>query len=148
MGYFAVPSGTPDFLEIKTLQDTANGIIRQVGVYYKEAAFATSQVTTIQAVLTTLKSENKIALFPDAVSERGQKHLKDLIELKQSGHNAAMLYIIGREDVNYFSPAHLVDKKYSELLQEASQQGVQILPYKCKLNESGIFVNVKIPFQT
>jgi len=59
LGYFAVPSGTPDFIEIKTLQDTANGIIRQVGVYYKEAALASSQVTAIQLVLTTLKGENK-----------------------------------------------------------------------------------------
>jgi len=59
IGYFDVPVGAPDFVEVKTLQDTALGTIRQVGVYFVEAVFATSQVTALQAVATTLKSESK-----------------------------------------------------------------------------------------
>ena len=59
LGYFDEPAGTPDFVEVKTLQDTALGTIRQVGVYYPLAAFATAQVTALQAVATTLKAESK-----------------------------------------------------------------------------------------
>lgn len=59
IGFFAVPVGAPDFLEVKTLQDTANGTIRQVGVYFKETALADAQVTALQAVATTLKGESK-----------------------------------------------------------------------------------------
>ena len=59
IGYFAMPAGAPDFLEVKTLQDTALGTIRQVGVFFVNAAFADAQVTALQAVATTLKGESK-----------------------------------------------------------------------------------------
>ena len=59
LGYFAVPVGTPDFTEVKTLQDTALGELRQIGVYFVESAFTTAQVTALQAVVTTLQSEYK-----------------------------------------------------------------------------------------
>lgn len=59
IGYFAEPVSTPTFIDVKTMQDTALGTIRQIGVYYPLAAFATAQVTALQAVATTLKSENK-----------------------------------------------------------------------------------------
>lgn len=59
IGYFAVPVGTPDFVEIQTLQDTALGELRQVGVYFISAAFDAAQVTAIQAVVTTLQAQYK-----------------------------------------------------------------------------------------
>lgn len=59
VGYFDVPAGAPDFLEVKTLQDAAIGAIRQIGVYFISSAFATAQVTALQAVVTTLQSEYK-----------------------------------------------------------------------------------------
>jgi len=59
IGYFAVPVGAPDFLEVKTMQDTALGTIRQVGVYFVAAAFVDAQVSALQAVATTLKAESK-----------------------------------------------------------------------------------------
>jgi hypothetical protein len=59
IGYFAVPVATPTFVDVKTIQDTALGTIRQMGVYFTDVAFATAQVTALQAVATTLKSENK-----------------------------------------------------------------------------------------
>lgn len=59
LGYFAEPVGTPDFVEVKTLQDTALGTIRQVGVYFVGSAFADAQVTALQAVRDTLDSESK-----------------------------------------------------------------------------------------
>ena len=59
IGIFTVPVGAPDFLEVKTMQDTALGTIRQVGVYFISAAYADAQVTALQAVVTTLKGESK-----------------------------------------------------------------------------------------
>jgi len=53
----------------------------------------------------TLLGDNKTALFPDAVSTRGQKHLATLTEIAKGGDRAVMLYIVQREDVNCFSPA-------------------------------------------
>jgi len=59
LGYFAEPVGAPDFLEVATLQNTALGTIRQVGVFFVGSAFADAQVTALQAVATTLKGESK-----------------------------------------------------------------------------------------
>lgn len=59
IGYFAVPVGAPDFLEVKTLQDAALGELRQVGIYYISDVFDTADVTAAQAVVTTLQGENK-----------------------------------------------------------------------------------------
>ena len=86
----------------------------------------------------TLLGENKTALFPDAVSERGQKHLKELIKIKESGIPSAMLYIIQREDVNKFSPAKEIDPEYAKLLEQAQKCGVEILAYQCSVNEEEV----------
>lgn len=100
--------------------------------------------TYVEVKNVTLKGENGTALFPDSVSTRGQKHLKELISLKQAGKNAAMLYIVNREDVTKFSPAVEIDPKYAELLKEAQKEGVQILAYQCKLTPSEIYLNTPI----
>jgi sugar fermentation stimulation protein A len=95
----------------------------------------------------TLLGEDRIALFPDSKSERGQKHLRELTELKKNNIRACMLYIVQREDVDSFSPASEIDPKYSQLLKEAEQVGVEILVYQCKLNELGVKIYKKLPYK-
>lgn len=59
IGYFAVPVGAPTFVDVKTVQDTALGTIRQFGVFWSDTVFADAQVSALQAVATTLKAESK-----------------------------------------------------------------------------------------
>lgn len=92
----------------------------------------------------TLWSEGNRALFPDAVSERGQKHLKELMEIKESGLRACMLYIVQRNDVDSFSPADEIDPKYGELLREAKSKGVEILCYQYKVTPEQIVLDKKL----
>ena len=92
--------------------------------------------------VTLVNGEN--ALFPDAVSTRGQKHLQELIDIKNSGTDAAMLFIISREDVNSFSPAIDIDPEYAKLLKEADKAGVKILAYKCIVSPNEVIVNQKV----
>ncbi|WP_127716982.1 DNA/RNA nuclease SfsA [Halobacteriovorax sp. HLS] len=93
----------------------------------------------------TLLGDDELALFPDSVSERGQKHLKELTKLKTDSIRACMLYIVQREDVNRFSPADKIDPTYAKLLKEAFENDVEILVYQCSLNELEIKVDRKIP---
>lgn len=93
----------------------------------------------------TLKLDG-VAQFPDAVSLRGQKHLKELMDLRKSGLRAAMLYVVQREDVQKMRPATGIDKKYSELLKEAHAAGVEIFVYQCKMNLSEISFGRSLPF--
>lgn len=89
----------------------------------------------------TLKGEGKQVLFPDAVTERGQKHLQELINIVESGKRACMLYIVQREDVSHFSPADSIDVRYGELLREAKEKGVEVLCYQCKLSPKEIIIH-------
>ncbi len=93
----------------------------------------------------TLKSNDGIARFPDSVSERGVKHLEELIGIKEDGHRAVMLFIIQREDIEIFAPAYIIDPVYSLMLKMAQESGVEILAYQCKMSSKEIVVNKKTP---
>lgn len=99
----------------------------------------------IEVKNVTLKLDGK-AQFPDAVSERGQKHLRELLDLKKAGFRSAMVYVVQRQDVETFTPAKSIDPKYASLLQEAYDGGVEIYVYQCELDETGIHFSRELPF--
>ena len=76
--------------------------------------------------------KNTRALFPDAPTERGTRHLKELQKLKQEGHRAVVLFICMRDDPEVFSPNNETDKVFSDQLSIAANSGVEILVYKIK----------------
>lgn len=80
----------------------------------------------------TLK-EGDFALFPDAVTTRGQKHLNTLIEAKEKGYRAVMLYVVQREDVTTFAPAHNIDLNYAQVLTQAYHKGVEIIAIQARV---------------
>lgn len=98
----------------------------------------------IEVKNVTLKEGEK-ALFPDAVTERGRKHLNTLIRVKQSGLRAVMLYIVQRMDVKIFSPAREIDPAYAEALDEAVRQGVDILVAQAEVSPNGISFHKMLP---
>jgi sugar fermentation stimulation protein A len=98
----------------------------------------------VEVKSVTLKLDG-IAQFPDAVSERGQKHLKELMALKGQGFRTVMLFVVQREDVTLMKPAASIDKKYASLLKEAHASGVEILAYQCKLSLNEIGFGNSIP---
>jgi len=91
--------------------------------------------------------EGDFALFPDAVTTRGQKHLKTLIKVKEQGIRAVMLYIIQRIDVSVFSPAKEVDPNYTELLQKAEKAGVEIIAIQAKVSPHEIKLLKELPVE-
>lgn len=76
-------------------------------------------------------SEGESALFPDAVTTRGQKHLLELIELQKQGFTTEILFVVQRTDCTVFSPCMEIDSKYAELLKQAQDQGVRVSAYPC-----------------
>ena len=79
-------------------------------------------------------AEGQTARFPDAVTERGQKHLRDLMELKSQGHGAELVFVVQREDCTSFAPADQIDLIYGKLLREAHQRGVVIRAFVCRID--------------
>lgn len=77
-------------------------------------------------------SEKNVALFPDAVTERGLKHLNELIELVKAGHSAELLFIVQRQDCDSFLPAYDIHPEYATTLQIAEESGVKLTALQCQ----------------
>ena len=88
-------------------------------------------------------AEGETALFPDAVTTRGTKHLKELMAMVAHGHRAVMVYLIQRMDCTTFSPAAEIDPTYTATLKEAAAHGVELLAYDCTLTQREI--NIRQP---
>lgn len=74
----------------------------------------------------TLLAADGCYAFPDAVTERGRKHLNELIEVVKAGHRAAMLFVIPRSDGTSFRAAHEIDPDYAEALRLSAEAGVEL----------------------
>lgn len=82
----------------------------------------------------TLLAEDGCYAFPDAVTERGRKHLLELIDVVKAGHRAAMLYVIPRSDGSVFRAAHEIDPAYTESLSKAVDAGVDIHAWQAEVS--------------
>lgn len=89
--------------------------------------------------------EGDVALFPDAVTERGRKHLETLVRIRHSGMRAVMLYVVQRTDVHLFSPAREIDPAYARALDEAVRQGVEILVAQARVSPERIEFHRMLP---
>lgn len=78
------------------------------------------------------------ARFPDAPTERGSKHLKELIKLKKEGNRCVVFFLIQHPVGKFFRPNWKNDHKFSQTLNEAYENGVEILVYRCDNQLDGI----------
>jgi sugar fermentation stimulation protein A len=88
-------------------------------------------------------AENGVALFPDAVTERGQKHLQEMMDLMEKGFTCEMIYVIQREDCKSFAPADDIDPEYGKILRQAVKKGLLVSALSCKLSEKQIILEAK-----
>ena len=100
----------------------------------------------IEVKNVTLSLKKGIAEFPDAITERGSKHLKELSKIKDKKTRAIMLYLIQRDDCKYFQIAKEIDEKYNSNLKKAIESGVEVLCYNCKFKNNKIELDKKIEF--
>jgi sugar fermentation stimulation protein A len=89
--------------------------------------------------------EDKQGYFPDAVTIRGQKHLRELIDIVEQGKRAVLLFAVLHSDINSVSPAKHIDPKYADLLLEAANKGVEIIAYKAQFSVTHLTLSSKIP---
>lgn len=87
----------------------------------------------------------RVAMFPDAVTLRGTKHLQELLTLRRSGCRAVVFFCVQREDVDCFRPAAHIDPVYARTLREVAEQGVEVLAYGARLNPAEIRVMERLP---
>lgn len=78
------------------------------------------------------------ALFPDAPTERGIKHIKELIHAKKQGIDTYIMFVIQMTGVHTFSPNKKMHPEFAEALIEAEKAGVKILAFQCEITEDDI----------
>jgi sugar fermentation stimulation protein A len=93
----------------------------------------------------TAAASRGVALFPDCVSDRGAKHLRELMRLKASGLRPVQVYCVQRGDVSEVRPADAIDPEYGRTLREALAAGVEVLAYRARVTPTEIEIEERIP---
>lgn len=86
-----------------------------------------------------------IGYFPDSVSERASKHLRELMRMVEEGHRGVIFFCVNHTGIKQVRPADHIDKVYGQLLREAKQKGVEILAYRSHITDDEIVLKDAIP---
>ena len=92
----------------------------------------------------TLENDG-VCAFPDAPTERGAKHLRELTELAKAGYGAYVLFVIQMADVKYLHPNDGTDPAFATALREAAKAGVQVLAYDCAVTPDTMVIHDPVP---
>ena len=101
----------------------------------------------IEVKNVTLSRKKGIAEFPDAVTSRGLKHIKELIKANEKGYKIYILYLIQRNDCKSFKIAEDIDPEYYDSLSKAVKKNLNVLCFDCKFSPKGIKLNQKVKFK-
>lgn len=116
----------------------------EFGIKSKETYIEVKNVTMCEDDLPN------VAQFPDSVTSRGAKHLRELVKEVEIGNRSVMFYLINREDGNSFKIAEHIDSKYKEAFDDAISKSVEILVYKTEFkfekNSCEIKIGKKLDF--
>jgi sugar fermentation stimulation protein A len=109
-------------------------------VFFQDQPSCFLEVKNVQ-----MSRQKGIAEFPDAVTSRGAKHWKELIEAKKQGFRAALCFCIQRSDVTCLRLAHDIDPAYAQAAQEAVAAGVEVYAYICEVTPETITMINQVP---
>jgi sugar fermentation stimulation protein A len=93
----------------------------------------------------TLCCVEQVACFPDAVTERGQKHLRELLQAKGEGWRTAVLFLVQRGEAESFTPADTIDAEYGRLLRAAVVGGVEALAWRTLVTPEAVTIDRELP---
>lgn len=91
--------------------------------------------------------ENDIARFPDAPTQRGVKHVEELIRCQEDGYEAYLLFVIQMKGIREFEPNWSTHPQFGEVLQKAQNAGVHLLAYDCLIREDYIEIQDPVPIR-
>lgn len=129
----------PDLAGYQTLKrEVRYGVENsRIDIYLSEHSDASVANCFIEVKSVTL-ADGDCGYFPDAVTTRGQKHLRELIEVAASGQRAMLLFVAGHSAMQEVRPAVHIDPTYAALCIEAAKSGVELRAIRCSINAKGI----------
>ena len=93
----------------------------------------------------TLVEQPGVARFPDSVTTRGQRHLRELMAMVDDGARAVMFYLLSRGDGSWVRPADDIDPRYGELMRQAADHGVEMLAYRLRISPQSLALGERVP---
>ena len=97
-------------------------------------------------VKTATFIKNKIALFPDAPTERGTRHVKEITEARKVGYEGLVIFVVPRSDAVMLKPNKALDQKFYQAVKKADELNVKFLVFKCDFTTDGLLFLEEIPF--
>lgn len=112
-----------------------------------ESATGTTWVEVKNVTLGPADDEpdDGVIAFPDAVTERGQKHLLTLRDAVMAGHRAVLFFCVQHTGARVARPADEIDTRYGELLREVKRQGVRVIAWKTRISADEFILEREIP---
>ncbi|QFT79783.1 Sugar fermentation stimulation protein A [Roseovarius sp. THAF27] len=101
----------------------------------------------VEVKSVTLSREKGLAEFPDSVTVRGAKHLRELADMAKSGHRAVLFYLVQRTDCTRLTVAADIDHVYAEALLMARLAGVEVLAYDCAITPEEVEIRRTLPLR-
>ncbi|CAH0992257.1 Sugar fermentation stimulation protein A [Sinobacterium norvegicum] len=102
----------------------------------------------VEVKSVTLLRENGIGQFPDAVSDRGRKHLRELMAMVAEGYRAVLFYCVQHEGIEVVEPARDIDPSYCQTLLEAMAAGVEVIAYRASITPKAITIDRRLHFNS
>ena len=109
--------------------------------------FETAKTKAFMEVKGVTLELDEMAMFPDAPTARGARHIEELIEARQEGYEGYLFFLIQMEGVTGFTPNRKMDELFAKTLEKAAKAGVKVMVYDAKVNEGDIVLGKAIPFQ-
>ncbi|WP_120513340.1 DNA/RNA nuclease SfsA [Photobacterium salinisoli] len=100
----------------------------------------------IEVKSVTLLEDNGRGYFPDAVTTRGQKHLRELADVAATGQRAVLFFAVLHSGIENVAAAHHIDPVYDELLEQAEKAGVEVLCYRAEISPTALTLSQRIEF--
>ena len=91
--------------------------------------------------------QDGVAMFPDAPTERGVKHIHELMECKKDGYEAYLLFVIAMKGVRHFSPNDAMHRAFGDALRQAEGMGVKILAMDCIVASDSVIIDQSVPIR-
>jgi len=126
--------GMPDFVKREVTYSKS-----RFDLYYEKD----SKKGFIEVKGVTLERDG-VVLFPDAPTQRGTRHIRELIKAKEEGYEASVLFVIQMKGMNYFTPNDETDPDFAQALKDAHNAGVNILAYECDVKKDEMIIEKKI----
>jgi sugar fermentation stimulation protein A len=152
--WVVVDSRVPNRLVYEALVEKDIPELRGYPKVRKETSYGSSRLdfllsggegTCLLEVKSCTLVEGGVAMFPDAPTSRGRRHVEELLQAKKQGHRACILFIIQRNDARVFQPNDRAHREFGDTLRKAASEGVEVLAYASAFNGTEVRLTERVP---